>query len=106
MVVKTRDAPPVSVKTLHYGLYKTPIMQKTIDMLLHYKFVTQDYSSPYNLNIVLATKHHQEDINNIDDYIWRFCISYISLNLSTRVINYPIPRCNDAVMYGFRSTTF
>ena len=106
MVINTGNAPPVSVKKLHYGLFETLIMQKTIDMLLSYNFIVQDYSSPYNSNIVLAPKPHQEDIKNIDDYIWRFCISYIALNLITRVINYPIPRCNNTFMYDFGTACF
>jgi hypothetical protein len=40
------------------------------------------------------------------DYIWRFCINYILLNKSTQPAEYPIPRCKDAVMYGFGDATY
>ena len=81
-------------------------MQKTIDVLLKSGLIIEDSESSWNSNIVLAPKPHQEYVTEIDDYMWRFCISYVSLNLVTRVINYPIPRCDDAVMNEFGKARF
>ena len=34
--------------------------------------------------ILLAPKPYQEDINNIDDFVWRLCVSYRGLNSVTK----------------------
>ena len=106
MVIDTGASPPVNAKKIHYGIHESPIMQKTIDVLLKSRLIIEDSESSWNSNIVLAPKPHQEHITEIDDYIWRFCISYVALNLVTRVINYPIPRCDDAVMNEFGRARF
>ena len=46
--------------------------------------------------IVLAQKLHQEHITNIDDFIWRMCVSYRKLNGIKKPFQFPIPRCDDA----------
>ena len=106
MVIDTGASPPVNCKKLHYGVHESPIMQKIIDNLLKTGFIIGDYDSPWNSNIVLAPKPHQEDCTEIDDFIWRFCISYVQLNLVTKIISYPIPRCDDAVMNEFGRANF
>ena len=106
MVVDTGNHKPICVPQPRYGLFESPIMQKTIDNLLALNFITPDTSSPWGFKITLAPKPHQEDITDINDFIWRFCINYIQLNRITRPSEYPIPRCNDAVMNGFGSATF
>lgn len=106
MIIDTGASPPVNCKKVHYGLHESPIMQKTIDNLLSNGLIIQDSDSSWNSNIVLAPKPHQEDITDIDEYIWRFCISYVALNLVTKVIHYTIPRCDDAAMYGFGRAKF
>ena len=88
------------------GTGASPIMQKTIDVLLKSGLIIEDSESSWNSNIVLAPKPHQEHVTGINDYIWRFCISYAALNLVTRVINYPIPRCDDTVMNEFGKAKF
>jgi hypothetical protein len=55
---------------------------------------------------MLAPKPHQESVTDINDYVWRFCVNYIMLNMITRPAEYPIPRCDDAVMYGFGDAMF
>ena len=106
MVIDTGASPPLNCKKLHYGVRESPIMQKTIDNLLKTGFIIDDYDSPWNSNIVLAPKPHQEDCTEIDDFVWRFCISYVQLNLVTKIISYPIPRCDDAVMNEFGSAKY
>ena len=106
MIIDTGAAPPVNCKKVHYGLHESPIMQKTIDNLLGNGLIIQDSNSSWNSNIALAPKPHQEDITNIDEYIRRFCISYVALNLVTKVIHYTIRRCDNAAMYGFGRAQF
>ena len=55
---------------------------------------------------LLAPKPHQEHIENIADLIWRFCINYIPLNQVTRVVAYPIPRCDTAIGISFGKGIF
>ena len=50
---------------------------------------------------ILAPKPHQEHVYNIEDFIWSLCVNYIPLNQVTRVVAYPIPRCNTAVGLSF-----
>jgi hypothetical protein len=80
MVIDTGKHQPIACCQPHYGLHETPIMQKTI---------------------IKLPKPHQEKITEMENYISRFCINYIWLNTVTSPAEYPIPLCNDAVMYGF-----
>jgi hypothetical protein len=50
---------------------------------------------------LLVVKPHQEHVRNIKDFVWHLCVNYIPLNGITRVIAYPIPRCNSAVFNKF-----
>eukprot|EP00977_Amphora_coffeiformis_P020518 scaffold8331_cov115-Amphora_coffeaeformis.AAC.1 len=47
--------------------------------------------------IVLAPKPHQEHVTNIDDFIWRLCVSYRKLNSVTLPYAFLIPRCDEAI---------
>ncbi len=47
--------------------------------------------------IVLAPKPHQEDVDDITEFIWRMCVSYRKLNSITEPFEFPIPRCDAAV---------
>eukprot|EP00978_Attheya_sp_CCMP212_P038441 scaffold190630_cov24-Attheya_sp.AAC.1 len=106
MVINTGNSKPIAVRQPHYGLHETPIMQKTIDNLAKLNHSKPDTLSPWAFGITLATKPHQEDVTNIEKYVWRFCVNYIHLNMITCPAEYPIPRCDDAVMYGFGAANF
>ena len=106
MVIDTGVSPPMNCKKLHYGVHESQIMQKTMDTLLKTGFIVDDYFSPWNSNIVLVPKPHQEDCIDIDEFIWRFCISYVQLNLVTKIISDPIPRCDDAAMNEFGTAKY
>ena len=56
------------------------------------------YGGPWGSMIVLAQKPHQEDIKNIEDFIWRMCVSYLHLNGVTKIFQFPISRCDDAII--------
>jgi hypothetical protein len=90
-VIDTGDHMPLSARNIRYGLHETPIMQKAIDSLLHNDQICLDASSPWLSRIVLAPKPHQETIEDISKFVWRFCISYVPLNQITRIIAYYIP---------------
>ena len=47
--------------------------------------------------ITVAQKTHQENVINIDDFIWRMCVSYRRLNIITKPFQFPIPRCDNAI---------
>ncbi len=106
LVIDTGDHQPIAVKRPHYGLHEIPIMEKTIEWLKSLGHIQRNVLSPWASRITLAPKPHQEHIDNIKDYIWRFCVNYILLNKITRPAMYPIPRCDDAVMYGFGNAQF
>lgn len=106
MIIDTGNTKPVAVPLPHYGMYEGPVMQQTIDRLLDFGHIHLDNTSPWGFRITLAPKPHQEDVTDIEKHIWRFCINYIQLNRITRPSEYPIPRCDDAVMYGFGRATY
>jgi hypothetical protein len=105
MVIDTGKHKPVACRQPHYGLHETPIMQKTLIKLLLMGFIKPDKYSPWGARITLAPKPHQEGCTEMEKFVWRFCINYIHLNMITRPAEYPIPRCDDAVMYGFGAAT-
>ena len=48
--------------------------------------------------IVLAQKPHQENIINIEDFIWCICVSYCRINAVTKSFQFTIPGCGDAII--------
>ena len=46
---------------------------------------------------MLALKPHQEHVLQIEDFIWRICVSYRGLNKVTNPFEYPIVRCDAAI---------
>lgn len=42
----------------------------------------------------------------VDQFEWRFCVSYIQLNSITKVIPYHIPRCNGAIQMCIGKAAF
>ena len=76
-------------------------MKKCISKLLKLGHIRQIHDGQWLFKALLAPKPHQEHVRNIDDFVWRFCVNYIPLNSVTRVVAYPIPRCDDAVHLSF-----
>jgi hypothetical protein len=66
-------------------------MEKTINWLLELGHIQREVLSPWGLRIMLEPKPYQEHVEDIKDYIWRFCINYILLNKITQPAEYPIP---------------
>ena len=97
-VIDTGDARPIAVKKIHYGHLETPIMRQCIAALEKVGHIRQIHDGSWLFKALLAPKPHQEHIYNIADFVWRFCVNYIPLNMVTRLLAYPIPRCDTAVM--------
>ncbi len=100
-VIDTGNAPPIAVKKIQYGPKELPIMRKTIAALEKVGHIHQIHDGHWLFKAVLAPKLHQEHVENISDFIWQFCVNYVPLNSVTRIIAYPIPRCNYAVFNKF-----
>jgi hypothetical protein len=92
---------PTVAKNIRYGIHENPIMQLAIDALIANDQICVDVDSAWLSKAVLAPKPHQEHVTDISEFIWRFCINFISLNHVTKVWSYFIPRCDDAVEHGF-----
>ena len=106
MEINTGTHKPISISKVRYGMHEAPLMQKTIDKLLELNHIVPDNTSPWGFKITLAPKPHQEDVTDIDEFEWRFCVNYILLNMITRPVQFPIPRCDDAVLYGLGAAIF
>jgi hypothetical protein len=76
-------------------------MQKAVVALEKVGQIHQITNGRWLFKAVLAPKPHQEHVRHIEDFVWRFCVNYVPLNLVTRVIAYPIPRCDAAVSEEF-----
>ncbi len=100
-VIDTGKAPPIAIKKIQYGPKEIPIMRKAIAALEKVGHIRQIHDGRWLFKAILAPKPHQEHVNDIDDFVWRFCVNYVPLNAVTRVIAYPIPRCDTAVFIEF-----
>jgi hypothetical protein len=67
-----------------------------IKVLLHNGWIRL-CNGPWGSSIVLAAKPHQEHIADINDFIWRMCVSYCHLNTVALPFEYPIPCCDNAI---------
>eukprot|EP00957_Ditylum_brightwellii_P017615 1326985-Ditylum_brightwellii.AAC.1 len=83
------------------GLHESKIMEKSSNALLHDNFIEEIVEGEWLSQATLAPKPHQEAVTNINDFIWQFCVNYIPLNQITKIIAYPIPRCDNALSIGF-----
>ena len=94
--IDTGDAQPVCARQPNYGIHEKKIMQDQLDALIHNGMIVPNYG-PWASIIVLAPKPHQEHVMDINDLVWRLCVSYRKLNSVTKPFRYPIPRCSSAV---------
>jgi hypothetical protein len=94
--IDTGTAKPVCCRKAQYGPYESEIIMDQIRALLGNDWI-EKCKGPWGSTIVLAPKPHQEHISNIDDFVWRMCVSYRKLNSVTKPFEYPIPRCDDAI---------
>ena len=90
------NAKPVVWKKPQYGQYKYKILIDQSQALLINARI-EKYGGPWGISIFLASKLHHEHTQNIDDLIWRMCVSYGKLNAITKPFNLPIINCDDAI---------
>lgn len=105
-VIDTGSARPIAVKKINYGHLETPIMRKCLAALEKVGHIRQIHDGQWLFKALLAPKPHQEQISDIDNFVWRFCVNYIPLNQVTRLIAYPIPRCDTAVHTSCGNSSF
>ena len=68
--------------------------------------VHQIHDGKWLSNPLLAAKPHQENVTDIENFVWCFCVNYIPLNAVTKIIAMPIPRCDTAVGMDFGGSKF
>jgi hypothetical protein len=100
-VIDTGTAHPIAIKKILYGEQETVIMRRCISALAKVGHIRQITDGRWLFKALLAAKPHQEHVRNIEDFVWRFCVNYIPLNGVTRMIAYPILRCDSAVFNEF-----
>ena len=99
--INTVTHPPIACRGITYGPHETPIIQKAIHKLLSLKQIHQVFDGKWLSKGLLPPKPHQEDIGDIENFVWRFCVNYTPLNSVTRIIAYPVPRCDEALGVSF-----
>ena len=96
--IDTGNAKPIRCRNPRFGPHETPIIEKAIAKLVELGHVEQIHEGEWmSKKPVLAPKPHQENVTEIEDFVWRFCVCYVPLNAVTKIIAMPIPRCDDAV---------
>jgi hypothetical protein len=88
-------------KKILYGERETIIMHKCIVALAKVGHIVQTTEGEWMFKALLAAKPHQEHIRCINEFVWCFCVNFIPLNSVTKLIAYPIPRCDSAVFNEF-----
>ena len=94
--IDTGDFKPVCYRQPSYGIHERKIMDKHIHILETKDWIC-DYEGPWGSLILLAPKTRQEECTEINDFIWRLCVSYRLLNSVTQSFEFPIPRCADSI---------
>ncbi len=105
-VIDTESSRPIAVKKILYGKQEMVIMLRCIATLAKVGHIRQIMDGSWLFKALLAPKPHQEHIQNINDFVWCFCVNYIPLNGATCVIAYPIPQCDTVVFVKFSMGKF
>ena len=88
---------PICCKKSRYGPHESKVILKQVKVLLANGWIERCPEGGWGSPIVLAPKPHQEHVTDVDDLIWRMCLSYRGLNKVTKPFEYPIRRCDDAI---------
>ncbi len=81
-------------------------MRDAIAALAKVGYIRQIHDGRWLFKALLDPKPHQEQVRDIDNFVWRFCVNYIPLNSVTRINAYPIPHCNLAINEEFGQGVF
>ena len=104
--IDTGTSAPVACRQNRYGIHESKIIMTQVQGLFSNGWIKECSQGGWCSVIVLAPKPHQEDVKNIDDFVWRLCVSYRGLNAVTKPFTFPIPRCDDALdNFGTRTGT-
>ena len=76
-------------------------MGQAIAKLVELGYVGQIHDGKWLSKPLLAAKPHQENVTDIADFVWQFCVNYIALNAVTKIVAMPIPCCDAAVSMSF-----
>ena len=104
--IDTGNAAPIRCKNPTFGPHETPIIEQAIAKLVELKLADQIHDGEWLSKPLLAAKPHQENVTDIADFVWRFCVNYIRLNAVTKIIAMPIPRCDEAVSMDFGGSRY
>jgi len=80
--IDTGDSKSVCGRQPSYGIHERKIIDKHIHILETNDWIC-DYEGPWGSLILLTPKPHQEECTDINEFIWRLCVSYRSLNSVT-----------------------
>ena len=94
--IDTGDSKPVFCKKPAYGPCESKIIMYQVQKILANGW-TKLCKGPWGSLVVLVDKPNQENVTNIDKLIWRICVSYQKFNGFTKLFQYPIPRCAEAI---------
>ena len=89
----TGKSQPVCCPQPNYGPHESKIIMEQLDALLHNNWI-KECGGPWGSMVVLAPKPHQEHVEDINEFVWRMCVSYRKLNAITLPFTYPIPPGN------------
>ena len=95
--IDTGQSPAVHCPQTRYGIHESPIIMKHVEDLLANNQIIRRDEGAWLCKGLLAPKPHQEHVNDIKDFVWRFCINYRPLNAVTQPFLFPIPRCDDTL---------
>ena len=70
--IGTRKHTPIYYKKPRYGLHKSWIIMKQVNIILAEGLIECCATDGWGSPIVLAPKPHQEHVNMMEDLIWRF----------------------------------
>ena len=104
--IDTDNAKPIAYHNPTFGPRKLPIIEKVIAKLVDIGHVKQIHDSAWLSKPLLAPEPRQENVTDIDNFVWHFCVNYIALSSVTKLIAMPIPRCNSAIENVFGNSQF
>ena len=94
--IVTGGANPVCCLKPSYGSYETKIIVQQVAQLLCNEWIEQ-CEGPWGSMFVLAQNPHQENVVNMEDFIWRICALYHLLNYITKWFQFLIDRCDGTI---------
>ena len=94
--IDTGSSQPVCCKKPSHRPHESKIILEQQQVLLANGWIRKR-CGPWGSLVVLAPKPHQEEVTNIEDFVWRVCVSCRKLNGVTLPFEHPIPRCEDAI---------